>query len=126
MRNVKSEYEEEKNVLVVDDERDIGFLMKMLLVSEGYAVTAVQNLSQAKAALQENQYFVVFLDLNLTNEFGLDLLPFINKLEYDPCIAVITAQKDKSLIDKVEESEVDYLIAKPFNKAEILNVVTEA
>ncbi len=126
MQMVKPEYVEEKKVLVVDDERDIGFLMKMLLVSEGYAVTAVQTLAQAKLALEEDKYFVIFLDLNLSNEFGLDLLPFINNLEYDPCIAVITAQKDKKLIDKVEQSEVDFLIAKPFNKAQILNVVTDA
>jgi DNA-binding response OmpR family regulator len=111
-------------VLVVDDERDIGFLMKMLLKSEGYEVKFVQTLDQAKQALERDDFHTVFLDLNLDNEYGLDLVPVIRSLDHQPIIAVITAQKELKIRKEVAESNVDHLIEKPFNRKRILEVLS--
>jgi DNA-binding response OmpR family regulator len=110
-------------VLVVDDEEDIGFLMKMILKAEGYEVQYVQTLKQARAALETSIFYTVFLDLNLENECGLDLIPTIRNLDHQPIIAVITALKEGSIREEVEVSDVDYLIEKPFNRNRILEVL---
>lgn len=110
-------------VLVVDDEKDIGFLMKMLLKSEGYEVIYVQTLAQAKEALKSETFHTVFLDLNLENEYGLDLVPLIRNLDRQPVIAVITAQKEVRVREEVKASDVDFLIEKPFNRNKILQVL---
>lgn len=110
-------------VLVVDDEQDIGFLMKMLLKSEGYEVQYVQTLTQARVAIASNTFHTIFLDLNLENEYGLDLVPAIKSLSNQPQIAVITAQKEPRVRKEVKESEVDFLIEKPFNRTRILEVL---
>lgn len=118
-----SDSENVNRVLVVDDEEDIGFLMKMILKSEGYEVQYVQTLRQARAALETSIFYTVFLDLNLENECGLDLVPTIRNLDYQPIIAVITAQKEGRTREKVKASDVDYLIEKPFNRNKILEVL---
>jgi len=112
-----------KKILVVDDEQDIGFLMKMLLRPEGYDVYYVKTLSEAKKALSENTFHTVFLDLNLENEYGLDLVPIFRSQDYPPTIAVITAQKEPRVRAEIESSKVDYLIEKPFNKTRLLEVL---
>lgn len=118
-----SDRENSSKVLVVDDERDIGFLMMLLLKSEGYEVQHVQTLSQAKAALESDVFHTIFLDLNLENEYGLDLVPTIRNLESQPKIAVITAQKEAGIREEVRRSDVDFLIEKPFNRKRVLEVM---
>ncbi len=112
-----------KKVLVVDDEKDIGFLMTMMLKAEGYDVRFVQTLNEAKAALRNDTFHMVFLDLNLDHEYGLDLVPEIRNQETPPAIAIITAQKEERVRKDVEASNVDFLIEKPFNKSKILEVL---
>ncbi|MGB6034679.1 MAG: response regulator [Cryomorphaceae bacterium] len=114
---------EQNKILVVDDEEDIGFLMRMLLKSEGYEVVYVKTLSDAKLALKTEIFHTVFLDLNLENEYGLDLVSTIRKQSMRSTIAVITAQKEPRVRRDVEESDVDFLVEKPFNRKKILEVL---
>jgi DNA-binding NtrC family response regulator len=115
---------EQKKILVVDDEEDIGFLMRMLLKSEGYEVVYVKNLTDAKLALKNEAFHTVFLDLNLENEYGLDLVSTIRSQNRRSTIAVITAQKEPGVRKDVEQSDVDFLIEKPFNRMKILEVLS--
>ncbi len=115
---------EQKKILVVDDEADIGFLMRMLLKSEGYEVVYVKNLTEAKLALENEVFHTVFLDLNLENEYGLDLVSTIRNQSIRSTIAVITAQKEPGVRKDVEQSDVDFLIEKPFNRRKILEVLS--
>jgi DNA-binding response OmpR family regulator len=97
--------------------------MRMLLKSEGYEVVYVKNLTEAKLALKNEDFHTVFLDLNLENEYGLDLVSTIRNQSGRTVIAVITAQKEPRVRRDVEESEVDFLIEKPFNRRKILEVL---
>lgn len=115
--------EPRKQVLVVDDEPDIGLLMRMMLESAGYFVKHVENLTKAKHALTSNSFDTVFLDLNLKGEYGLDLIPAIRAHGKDTVIAVITAQKEPRIRDEVKSCGVNILIEKPFNRKKILNVL---
>jgi DNA-binding response OmpR family regulator len=112
-----------RRVLVVDDEPDIGLLMRMMLESAGYFVEHVQNLSNAKKALSLTHFDTVFLDLNLNGEYGLNLVPSIRAQSKDTLIAVITAQKEPKVREEVLASGVNILIEKPFNRKKILEVL---
>jgi len=114
----------QNKILVVDDEEDIGFLMRMLLKSEGYEVVYVKNLSDAKLALKTEIFHTVFLDLNLENEYGLDLVSTIRNQSIRSTIAVITAQKEPGIRRDVERSDVDFLVEKPFNRKKVLEVLS--
>lgn len=115
--------ERSKRVLVVDDEKDIGFLMTVILKAEGYDVEFVRTLKDARTVLEAGAFDTVFLDLNLDNEYGLDLIPDLQKQDNQPTIVIITAQKEPQVREEIKASDVDFLIEKPFNKSKILKVL---
>ena len=110
-------------VLVVDDERDIGILMKAMLKSSRYIVVYASNIDDATRELAKEVFETVFLDLNLDNEYGLNLVATIRKTNGGANIVVITAQKRSEIKEEVSSHGIDYLIQKPFNKSQILNVL---
>lgn len=112
-----------KKILVVDDEEDIGLLMKAILSRSGYNVLYARNLSEARHFLVEEDIHMIFLDLNLGDEYGLTLLPLIRETNEDANIVVITAQKENRVREDVASSGIERLIEKPFNKKEILTVL---
>src|SRR5262245_45104227 len=79
-------------VLVVEDDRPMGELMRRILESEGYDVTLVANLEKAKAALREIPFPVIVSDIGLGASNGLSLIPFVQELHPDTLILFITGQ----------------------------------
>jgi len=110
-------------VLVVDDEEDIGIMMKAMLKSSGYSVVYANSFSEAQSKLQDHQFETIFLDLNLDNEYGLNLVPAIRETNKEANIIVITAQKGLDIKKELSSSGIDFLIQKPFNKKQILTVL---
>ena len=113
----------DRKILVVDDEEDIGVLMKMILKSAGFGVKHFSSIEQAKHALECEHFDTIFLDLNLNGQFGLYLLPFMEDKNKDAQVVVITAQKDDSVLREVSQSGIETLIEKPFTKKEILAAI---
>ncbi len=112
-----------RKILVVDDEEDIGTLMKMILKSAGFEVVHVSSIDQAKSALKQEPFDTIFLDLNLNGQFGLYLLPHLEPKNSNAQVVVITAQKDQSILKEVRSSGIETLIEKPFTKKEILAAI---
>jgi len=112
-----------KKILVVDDEKDIGLLMKLILKAVEIDVVYVPSIEEAEIALNNNNFESVFLDLNLKGEIGLDLIPAIRNQNKDTNIFIITAQKDQKLLDKVEKADVRKLIEKPLTREKIFSAI---
>lgn len=110
-------------VLVIDDEEDIGIMMRAMLKSSGYLVVYASNISEATDKLENNKFEMVFLDLNLDNEYGLNLVSTIRKTNKDANIVVITAQKGNDVKKDVSLNGIECLIQKPFNKSQILTIL---
>lgn len=110
-------------VLVVDDEKDIGILMKAMLKSSRYIVVYASNIDDATKELMSAAFETVFLDLNLDNEYGLNLVNTIRSTNSEANIVVITAQKQSEIKQDVTSHGIEHLIEKPFNKSQILNAL---
>ncbi len=112
-----------KKILVVDDEADIGLLMKAMLKNAGYDVTHAANLGDAVYLLKHNTYDTIFLDLNLDHEFGLNLVPTIREENNNAHVVVISAQKAPDVKEQVAAEGIRLFIEKPFNKSQILKAL---
>ena len=110
-------------VLVVDDEEDIGTLMKAMLKSSCYMVVYAGNIDDATEELKKEEFQTIFLDLNLDNEYGLNLVTTIRKTNKEANIVVITAQKQSEIKQEVISHGIQYLIENPFNKSQILTAL---
>jgi len=106
-------------ILVVDDERNIQRTMILALESMGHESMAVQSGALAIRELKADRYDVVFLDLNLSQESGLDVLQDILRISPRTEVIMFTAFASvDTAVAAMRRGAFDYL-PKPFTPDQI-------
>ncbi|HZB98471.1 MAG TPA: response regulator, partial [Nitrososphaeraceae archaeon] len=62
-----------KKILIVDDEPDVTFTIKVILTSNGYQVDAFEDAEEALANFRTEVYSLAFLDIKMPKMNGFDL-----------------------------------------------------
>ena len=110
-----------ENLLIIEDDENLGISLKKFFVGEGYQATLCENLSKAREKIKGHEsYQAIVLDWMLPDGQGIDLLREIRSQNNQIPIIMLTARTD--LIDKVvglETGANDYL-TKPFEPRELL------
>ncbi len=70
---------DDKNILVVDDEKEIRNLYSEMFSLKGYTVKTAESAKEAIEILEKDQYQVMFLDLFLPDMNGVELCRYIHK-----------------------------------------------
>ena len=105
--------------LVVDDDAGVRQSLRLCLEAAGARVLGVATSGAALAALDRGHFDVVFLDLWLGTEAGLDLLPEMLARQRDLGVVVVTAFASiESAVGAVKRGAVDY-VPKPFTPDQI-------
>ena len=105
--------------LVVDDDAGVRQSLRLCLEAAGDRVLGVATGGAALEAVDRGHFDVVFLDLWLGTEAGLDLLPEMLARQPDLGVIVVTAFASiESAVDAVKRGAVDY-IPKPFTPDQI-------
>jgi DNA-binding NtrC family response regulator len=99
-------------VLVVDDELDICLMITKHLRDLQFETQYAQTVKEAYGKLLSSSYDVMFIDLNLTDGSGFDVIEQKNKLNPDAKIIVISAYDSEA--PKALQAGANYFIAKPF------------
>ena len=116
---------EKLNILIVDDEEDICLMVSRILQKEGHSVTFCHSIQEGKGYVLNNRYQAYFLDLNLTDGSGFDLIPLIQgKNEGASQIIIISAYDGHLERERAESFGVDAFIHKPFTKRQILEALS--
>jgi len=111
--------------LVVDDETLLRRQIASHLEKLGADVTGVADLASARKSLAADEFDLVFLDVNLPDGLGTDLLKE-NVFPAHTAVIVMTADADMSgAVNALRLGAVDYL-AKPFEMGELPLVVNRA
>lgn len=105
-------------ILVVDDDPKVRNVLRRCLEGEGSTVREAGSKTEVLAALKEDNFDLVTLDLDLGDDDGLDVATTIRKSSAVPII-MVTAKDD--VIDRVVGLEIgaDDYIAKPFHVREV-------
>ncbi len=114
------------SILIVDDEQSMRDFLTILLQKEGYEVTAHANGADALKCLNDQPFDLVISDIRMPGIGGLDLLHSI-KEQYPalPVILITAFVSPGDAISAMKDGAFDY-ISKPFNVAEIKNVIRSA
>ncbi len=106
-------------VLVVEDERDLTYLITRNLEVEGHAVTSAADGDEACDMLRERSFDLVILDLMLPKRSGLDVLRDLRRTDTLLPVIIVTARSAVS--DRVLGLKLgaDDYITKPFEFAEL-------
>jgi NtrC-family two-component system response regulator AlgB len=98
-------------ILLVDDDKAILHTFRRCLEDAGYMVTTAQTGEQARAQLYTCVFDVCFLDLNMGDESGLDLLPQLHEISPWMRVVMATAQSDiGSAVKAIQAGAADYLV----------------
>lgn len=108
-----------KRVLIVDDETDICLLLSGLLRRLGYLPTCAHFLEEGRHFLRTQEFDAVFLDLNLPDGLGFDLLPTIKKINSETKVVMISAFDGVAERKRASEQGADYFIGKPFTRKSV-------
>ena len=109
-------------ILIVDDEANIRLTLSMCLELEGHQVAAVGTIDDALDETARQAFDLIFLDLRLGLQNGLDFIPQLQAENPWTRIIVITAYASvETAVEAMKRGASDYL-PKPFEAAQVVHV----
>lgn len=114
------------NILVADDDLDIGKLLERFLTRHQHKVNTAINGKTALQLVQQINFDVVFCDFRLPDMDAREFIEQAHKINPYLKIIVITGYSDvKIAVDVIKKGALDYVI-KPLLPEEILSLVNKA
>jgi CheY-like chemotaxis protein len=104
-------------VLVVDDEIDICILLGRQLEKMGLEVSYCLTIREAVERLKRETYNLIFIDLNITDGSGYDLISTLGGSNRDALVIVISAYDSEK--EKAIKAGANLFVPKPFSKRSI-------
>ena len=106
-------------IFLLEDDDAIGMGLKYSLEKEGYEVTHVKNVNDAKRLFNKDEYSLAILDINLPDGSGYDVCKII-KSESNVPVIFLTAYDDEVNVVMGLEIGADDYICKPFRVRELM------
>ena len=115
-------------VLIIDDEKDICFLISEILKDEDYITNSALNSDQAIKIFNENKPDLIILDVWLSNSKldGIELLQEFKKIDNKIPIIIISGHGTVDLaVKSIKNGAYDFL-EKPFNSDKLIILASRA
>ena len=106
-------------LLAVDDEKGIVAFLKDFFELKGYTIFTAYNPKDAVTLVKKEHPQLVFLDIHMPQNEGLDVLREIKIFDKDIKVIMITAASDTDIRNKSITLGADSYIIKPFELARI-------
>ena len=106
-------------ILLVDDDKDLSFIISETLTKYGYIVKCAYSEEMAYELLENNTFNIIILDINLPDSTGFSICKEIRK---NSSVPIIFASARSSTTDRVDGLEMggDFYLSKPYSIKELL------
>jgi DNA-binding response OmpR family regulator len=104
-------------ILVVDDEIEICLLVTRYLRKMGFEASYALSISEAMSKISRISYDLLFVDLNLADGSGYDLISTLQESNVSAKIIIISAYDSER--QKALQKGAALFMAKPFTKKSI-------
>ncbi len=119
-----SHFNQKPEILVVDDEVDIRFLLGNILKQKNIQTVFASSLSEAdKITKEQREFACIFLDNYLPDGLGVDYIKRLKKKFPQSKIVMVTAHDNLADREKAKKEGADYFIGKPFSRDCILKTL---
>jgi len=112
-----------EKILVLDDDPDIGMMIKMMLEYKGYSVTVSERAEQAHEILKNDEFDLIIMDMLLSGVNGTDLCSEFKKDSSIADIPIIMISAHPNAKDICLQAGADEFISKPFDMHDILSKI---
>ena len=107
-------------LLVVEDDPDIGSELKEALVGHGFRVEWARTAADAERVAGERQPDLILLDLGLPDKDGVALCRWLRSAASGAVIVVLTARTEEFEVVVALDAGADDYLTKPFRLTELL------
>lgn len=111
---------QKRELLLVEDDQNLRSTMSLVLQKAGFGVATAVSLTAARHQLQAKQFDLILLDLDLSGESGLTLLPEIRTFHVNTQTVILSAQISVSLQQKALRNGARGYLVKPVDPLEII------
>ncbi|MEI3610820.1 response regulator transcription factor [Pseudogracilibacillus sp. SO30301A] len=111
--------DDNKTVLVVDDEERIRRLIRMYLERDNFIVEEAENGREALDLALENNYDVILLDIMMPEMDGIEVCKELRKEKMTPVIMLTAKGEESNRVQGFEVGADDYIV-KPFSPREVV------
>ena len=107
-------------ILAVDDEEPIRSVLAAGLTRAGYQCEVAGDAQQAAHMLEQHDFDLVLLDINMPGKSGIDFLPELSSQHPDVAVLMLSGETDLSqAVRSMRDGAYDY-VAKPIGLAELI------
>src|SRR6266487_2194870 len=107
-------------ILVLDDDPDIGTMIKMMLEYKGYSVTLSDRAEQAEEVLRNNNIDLIIMDMLLSGVNGTDICTELKENNATSHIPIMMISAHPNAKEICLQAGADEFISKPFDMQDIL------
>lgn len=102
-------------ILIADDEEPLRRLLHERLEALGYLIDEAEDGEVAITQLQQEQYQIVLLDINMPRKSGIDVLKYIRDRQLPTRVIMVTGRLGFSVGSESMLLGADEYITKPFD-----------
>lgn len=111
-----------RQILVVDDNQAMTASLASLLASDGFAVTAVTNATDALAFIQDNHPIAAIIDIHLPDLSGLILSQIVRQhVGQTTPIIIVSGDASMETLNSLPHVGATYFFSKPVNPPMLLD-----
>lgn len=110
---------QKRQVLVIDDDEDLSYIISDMLENYGYGVTCANNSDRAFELLTCHNYQVILMDINLPGMSGFEICRELRRVSKVPVLFASARTNEDDRITGFDIGGDDYL-PKPYSLKELL------
>ncbi len=114
-----------RRILIVDDDRDVLFFMKLALESEGLDVTCATRGEEALELLAERSYCILLTDQNMPEMDGFELARHARHIQPALTIFMGTGYLYPGIEEQATAAGIREVFGKPFNFQRLFKTLLE-
>lgn len=113
-------------ILVIDDEPDIVYLVRLILEKEGYVVVEANSGTQGLEVAKNEKPDLILLDVMMPDMLGWEVSKKLKEdkaLEKIPIAMLTVKSSAEDKLKSLDEASADWHIAKPIDREKLLSTV---
>jgi CheY-like chemotaxis protein len=111
------------NILIVDDEPEVRFIIKNLLKTKGVQAVEAGSIKECLTTVGTSHVEAIILDIDLPDGSGLDAIPQIKQQAPHAAIVINSALNTDENQRRAMEQGADTFLSKPLNKQALFDAL---
>jgi len=110
-------------ILIVDDEKNIRFLLSEILIHEGFDVTEAKDGQESLEKMENTNFDLVITDIHMPRMDGISMLHHMGMAGREEKVIIMTAKPSEPVLSCEKMPRVIAQIYKPFRIKNFLELV---